>query len=233
MAYSIAPATKAALAQATALWPDRSRASDGTIGDSAHAARRSWHNPSRPDGTPDPNGVVYAFDLTHDPTHGCDAHALVRAAVARRDPRVLEAISMRRIWTKKRAAEGWRPYSGSNPHDKHAHVSVDPDHAHNIDPWWAAEEDDVTKEELQDALREVLNDAIGPGFTNWEQTVEGTLAAIRKTYDETNTDAAKTHAALTELKKAVDALNTGGTGGFTLAQIATAVADELAERAQA
>lgn len=133
---SVAPAARAALAQANALWPDRNRASDGLIGDAAHRSRRSWHNPSRPDGTPDPDGMVYAFDLTHDPAHGCDAHILVTEAVARRDPRVMEAISRGEIWTKARAAEGWRSYRGSNPHDKHAHVTVDPAHADDTSPWW-------------------------------------------------------------------------------------------------
>lgn len=137
MAYKIAPAAKAALAEATDRWPNRSRKSDGTVGDARHRNRRSWHNPSKPDGTPHPDGTVYAFDLTHDPANGVDAHALVRAAVARGDRRVLEAISNSKIWTKKRAAEGWREYSGSNPHDKHAHVSVDPKFADDTSPWWS------------------------------------------------------------------------------------------------
>lgn len=136
MPSTIARACTAALQQASSLWPKRRRSSDGTIGDQAHRARRSWHNPSKPDGTPDPDGVVYAFDLSHDPANGCDAHALVRAAVARRDRRVLQAISDRRIWTKARAAEGWRPYSGQNPHTKHAHVTVDPRFADDTSPWW-------------------------------------------------------------------------------------------------
>jgi hypothetical protein len=32
----------------------------------------------------------------------------------------------RQIWSKKRAAEGWRPYTGtSNPHTDHVHISFD------------------------------------------------------------------------------------------------------------
>lgn len=137
MAVKIAPAARAVLEQASDLWPARSTASDGLRGDPAHAQRRSWHNPSRRDGSPDPrNGTVYAVDLTHDPAVGCDAHAFVRAAVARRDRRVLEAISNDRIWTKARAAEGWRAYGGQNPHRKHAHLTVDPKHATDTSPWW-------------------------------------------------------------------------------------------------
>src|SRR4051812_32280151 len=56
--------------QANELWPNRSRASDGLIGDAAHAATPSDHNP-----TPDTN-VVCAFDLTHDPSNGCNCDAI-------------------------------------------------------------------------------------------------------------------------------------------------------------
>ena len=121
---SVAPAASCALTQATMLWPTRSRASDGLAGDAAHRARRSYHNPSYGDGSYRADGTVLAFDLTNDIAKGCDAHRLIRDAVERRDPRILEAISQQRIWTKARAAEGWRPYGGDNPHDKHIHVSI-------------------------------------------------------------------------------------------------------------
>lgn len=175
MSYSIAPAATAALRQASALWPKRSRAGDGLIGDAAHRSRRSWHNPSDRHGNPTPNGVVLAFDLTHDPANGCDAHALVRAAVARGDRRVSEAISRGRIWTRARASEGWRPYGGANAHDHHAHVTVAWEHRTDTGPWWVivpdfgggkgttaprtpAQEDDDTMTPAQEAkLDEILD----------------------------------------------------------------------------
>ena len=132
MSWRLAPAVAAGLSQATERWPGRSRASDGTIGDPRHAAAgTSEHNPDR-------RGVVLAFDLTDDPAAGCDAHALVRAAVDRRDRRILYVISRRRIWSTARAAEGWRPYNGGNPHVKHAHVSVARAHEDDTSPWWPA-----------------------------------------------------------------------------------------------
>lgn len=129
--WTAAPAVKAALAEATRRWPDRDRSADGTIGDVAHSSRTSDHNP-------DDRGVVLAFDLTCDLDAGCDAHALVRAAVARRDPRIKYAISQGHIWSKKRADEGWRTYTGSNPHRKHAHVSVDRAFEDDMSEWWPA-----------------------------------------------------------------------------------------------
>ena len=45
-----------------------------------------------------------------------------RFAMARRLG-VMYVIYNRRIWGSYRAAEGWRPYVGANPHTDHAHVS--------------------------------------------------------------------------------------------------------------
>jgi hypothetical protein len=47
--------------------PNRSKASDGTIGDAAHASRASDHNPWVREGDA---GVVTAIDITHDPDDG-------------------------------------------------------------------------------------------------------------------------------------------------------------------
>lgn len=157
MTHTIAPAAQVALDQASRLWPARSRLSDGLKGDTAHRKRRSWHNPCDKWGDYTPDGVVMAFDLTHDPKSGCDAHRLIRQAVARRDPRILEAISQERIWTRARASEGWRIYAGSNPHDKHIHVSLVWDRRNSTAPWWTApqpaKEDDMT-----DADRKLLKE---------------------------------------------------------------------------
>ena len=55
-------------------FPNRSKASDGTIGDISHQGRESDHNPWVVDAG---IGVVTALDVTHDPAHGCDAGKLV------------------------------------------------------------------------------------------------------------------------------------------------------------
>jgi hypothetical protein len=101
--------------------PNRSKASDGTIGDAAHARRSSDHNPHVRDGA---IGVVTAMDITHDPAHGCDAGRLADALIASRDPRIKYVIWNRRIASATVSPWIWRPYSGANPHDKHVHVSV-------------------------------------------------------------------------------------------------------------
>ena len=48
-------------------WPSRDKASDGWVGDAAHAAREGWGTNGRGSyHNPDPNGIVHAIDLDED-----------------------------------------------------------------------------------------------------------------------------------------------------------------------
>lgn len=127
----VAPAAQAILTQATQLWPNRNRASDGTLGDPAHAARVSDHNPGH-------NGLVHAADLTHDPANGVDCNVL--AEQIKDDPRVKYVIWNRRIWNPS-ISRSWRPYTGSNPHDHHMHVSVTDAGENDASPWFDTTEE--------------------------------------------------------------------------------------------
>jgi hypothetical protein len=113
--------------------PGRSKASDGTIGDAAHASRSSDHNPWVMDGK---TGVVTAIDITHDPRNGVDCDSIAAALKGSLDTRIKYIIWKRRIWTPAKGAN-WRPYTGTNPHDKHVHISVMPEKAHydRVAPW--------------------------------------------------------------------------------------------------
>jgi hypothetical protein len=161
-------------------FPKRSKISDGTIGNAAHAARASDHNPNAA-------GVVTAMDITHSPATGCDAGVLAEHFVALAkfgDKRVKYVIWNRRIASasfsesdrrKGRKAWQWWPYTGANAHTHHVHISVSasPGQYDRTDPWWPKEKpatdlDDDTKEDEMD-LRDVLNG-----------TDEGTVAAILK-----------------------------------------------------
>lgn len=103
--------------QINSAYPGRNKASDGLIGDAAHAKSKSEHNP-------DANGVVRALDITHDPAKGVDCGRIIEAMVASRDPRILYVIWNRRICSSEVQPWVWRAYSGKNKHDKHFHVSV-------------------------------------------------------------------------------------------------------------
>jgi hypothetical protein len=110
--------------QINAMAPNRSTISDGTIGDANHATTNSDHNPWIKD-PPGPN-VVSAMDITHDPAHGADAQKIVNNLVASRDKRIKYIIWNRRIISSTVSPWVWRPYTGSNPHDHHFHLSVMP-----------------------------------------------------------------------------------------------------------
>lgn len=102
-------------------WPTRNKASDGWIGDAAHQATPSDHNPNA-------DGVVCAFDLTHDAAGGCDAGVVAERARVSRHPDLKYVIWYGRIFSTWDHVDGpaweWRVYHGADPHISHAHFSV-------------------------------------------------------------------------------------------------------------
>lgn len=116
MSWRLAKSLEVLRKQVDTAWPKRSKISDGTIGDSAHAAVPSDHNPNAA-------GVVTAMDITHDPAHGVDTYKLADILRTNRHPDLKYIISNKRIagaWSNWK----WQAYNGSNPHDHHMHVSV-------------------------------------------------------------------------------------------------------------
>lgn len=124
--WKLAKSLEKLQAQINQMAPGRSKLSDGTIGDAAHAARDSDHNP-------DKDGIVAAIDVTHDPSGGCDGRVLSRSLIA--DERVKYVIFNSEIW-KARTGQ-WEFYGGKgkNPHAHHVHVSVKPDGRHQTQDW--------------------------------------------------------------------------------------------------
>lgn len=121
-----------------ARFPNRSKASDGTIGDSTHAGQGddSDHNPWI---VRDGIGVVRAFDLTHDPAHGVDCYHLSDllfdcAKAGDRRLRnggyiIFDRFISNADWS------GWHDYTGSNPHSSHMHVSFSTDRFDDQGDW--------------------------------------------------------------------------------------------------
>jgi len=114
--------------QVDTLAPGRNKRSDGFVGDLSHQKTKSDHNPWVKDGA---QGVVTAFDITHDPGGGCDANKIAEAIRKARDPRVKYIIWNRRIANSApldgMPAWAWRKYTGKNPHESHVHISVKPE----------------------------------------------------------------------------------------------------------
>lgn len=116
--WTLAPSLKALFAETNKRWPDRSRTSDGSIGDAAHSARTSQHNPNKDPRDNVPDGMVTAIDVDKD---GIDVADFLAAVI--RDNRVWYVIWDRHIYSR---TNDWRKiaYNGSNPHTGHIHVSL-------------------------------------------------------------------------------------------------------------
>jgi len=118
------PAAIAVLRQATALRPKRKKASDGLLPSAAHIKQSptSDHN------------TGYAVDLTHDPESGVDCSDIFEKL--KEDKRVKYLIFNKKIWSKDKARLGNRPYTGSNPHTKHLHISINDGCGDDTSPWF-------------------------------------------------------------------------------------------------
>jgi hypothetical protein len=124
IAKKASPAAIAVLRQATALWPKRKKLSDGLLPSSAHlaASPNSDHN------------TGLAVDLTHDPENGVDCAVIFENL--KEDKRVKYLIFNKKIWSREKKRLGNRSYSGSNPHTKHLHISIEPDMGSDTSPWF-------------------------------------------------------------------------------------------------
>lgn len=112
----------------------------GFLGDQAHAAVASDHNPNAA-------GVVCALDI--GPGGGLDIFALADSIAANPHPDLKYIISNRRIANWQTGFK-WEAYNGSDPHDTHIHVSVGRgSDGQSVQPYddrvqWNIEGDDMT-----------------------------------------------------------------------------------------
>lgn len=103
-------------------FPDRDRTSDGWVGDTRHAARKSDHNP-------DEQGWVRAIDVDKDLHKGSKpdlmpdlVDQLRLACKAKTEKRISYIIFDGLIYS---SILNWKPrkYTGANKHQKHVHIS--------------------------------------------------------------------------------------------------------------
>lgn len=124
--YRKAECLKRLLEQVNFAYPGRDKTSDGWIGDTAHASRKSDHNPWVIDRKG--IGVVTAIDIDEDLTINLHSLAeIVDAICASGDPRVKYFIYEGRITVQGSGLKAWKKYTGTNAHKHHAHISVFPD----------------------------------------------------------------------------------------------------------
>jgi hypothetical protein len=105
-----------------AKYPKRDKRSDGWIGDTAHNARKSDHNP-------DKNGWVRAIDIDSDLVKSSSKESWllaeqIKTIALKGDKRISYVIHQHRI-ASSRQNWAWRVYKGANPHVSHIHISFD------------------------------------------------------------------------------------------------------------
>lgn len=126
-----------------AAFTERSHESDGWIGDAAHQASTSGHNPDDTPGSraeytdADTKAEVRALDLDSDLNKpGWTMQDLVDQILANPNnrKRLAYVIYDRIIWS---ANTDWEPrtYTGSSPHVEHSHFSGDPDYDEDDSSW--------------------------------------------------------------------------------------------------
>lgn len=117
--WSLAPSLIVLRDQINKAAPGRNKKKDGTIGDAAHAASKSEHNPNE-------QGIVRAMDITCDPANGVDCGKLAEDIITELDRRGVRGyvIFNRRIRSTYVSPGKWRAFKG-DPHSEHVHVSVE------------------------------------------------------------------------------------------------------------
>jgi len=131
MSWRLAKSLETLRTQVNAVAPKRNKASDGTLGDTAHSKVKSEHNPNS-------KGVVTAMDITHDPKNGADMNLLAQDLI--KDKRTWYVIFNKRIWE----AGKWQAYYGANDHSKHLHISTKQDaRTYDNASEWSIKEDEV------------------------------------------------------------------------------------------
>lgn len=215
--------------------PARDRASDGSIGDTAHAGGGTSDHlpdedfPALRGKDSDGRNEVHALDVDADlRTPGLTMEQVVQFLLGRcrsgAETRLRYIIFNRRIWE---AANGWRQraYSGKNLHTEHAHFSASYDSAREASTasWHLEDLVALTEEQTRDVVREELKawakiDPIASIFarTGWLANIAvPALAASVASLDTADVDEA-------ELAARLAALIPDG--------LAQRVADELAAR---
>lgn len=211
--------------QVNVIAPNRSKASDGLVGDASHSSS-SGHYPHYVAGVG--SDIVTALDLTHDPANGCDTYELAEQMRLARDKRIRYVISNGRIFSSyasgSRPAWTWGPYTGSpDPHINHSHTQVLDDPIADTTTEWDLGEFDMALTEAEHGALGALDNRMR-ALAKGEDTVTGT-----KFFQEASGETMwavvalkRIEATLKRIEEAIAALPAGG-GGSVPANVPTAL----------
>jgi hypothetical protein len=207
----------------------------GTIGDLAHQSGTSDHNAAVYPvlGT---TPVVCAHDFPHAPALGLDGHAFTEALRQSRDRRIAYVIFDGRIFSSTVRPWEWRPYSGSDQHRDHWHVSVVRTAvADDTAPWrmpgalTSAGDDDMTPDQAAALARidgRVTTLLYNPRVNDWNQ--KGERNQLREQLDRIEAAAAADEVRDNAALAAIKALTTGE-GTPEVAPIIAAIREAAAQ----
>jgi hypothetical protein len=222
MGWRLARSLEVLRSEINALAPGRSKASDGTIGDAAHASGPSDHNPNS-------SGVVCAFDATHDPAHGADMHR-ISEHIRNHPPRAAKYVIFNRRIAARDGGWRWEDYFGKNAHTKHMHVSV----GVGPDGRSTGSYDDTSPWGIAAAGSSGGDDVIGLKKGDSGERVKGLQAVLGRAGFEVTVDGEygpATAAAVLACRKSLGSTATDGDAitGYAYAQIMTALARNQAD----
>ena len=164
--WTLAPCLRKAIDDLNKAYPKRSKLSDGTIGDQAHASRKSDHNPNS-------QGIVTAIDLTHNPENGLDCNTLISSLLL--DARVKYLIFNRKIYYPYSAP---KDYNGENQHKQHLHISIKANAHLDMADWpWTPKPHTIAIEAADDAS----TDAPAEAAKTQTVIVEGDAISVKTT----------------------------------------------------
>lgn len=239
LAWRNCAASLTLIAEINARWPNRDKTSDGTIGDASHRSRSSAsdHNPWIQDNKG--VGVVRARDIDKDGINAAWLAEHLRKLGSKGDHRLFPGgyvIFNRRISSPD--FSGWRTYVGTNPHEKHVHVSFTTDEAgfDSTAPWGittastSTEEIDLTPEQAQQLATLYSQMVTGPAINTTDPwgwpTFDGGTKETLTVVDLLR----RANVQLEELKRRIGAVETGKAGPPVLSDAdVDRVASQLAE----
>lgn len=135
--WHLNPALTAFRSEVNARYPNRDKTSDGTVGDLAHQATNSDHNP-------DSDGSVDAWDMDIElngsgKPYDKDLWAVINAALKHES--IQYVIYNCKITSRTWGLGVWRDYTGPSPHDHHVHFNTRSAYENSTKPWLPKEPD--------------------------------------------------------------------------------------------